>query len=71
MSKLPLDIVKKILSYDYRFVIRNGEIIVINQISKDDTRYILLKSIPYKIYDNVDDITQVIIKITERNIKYR
>jgi hypothetical protein len=31
MSKLPLDIVKNILSYDYRFIIRNGEIIVIKK----------------------------------------
>jgi len=66
MSKLPLDIVKNILSYDYRFIIRNGEIIVIEKISKHGTRYILLRNIPIKKYDYADDVTQVRLKITKK-----
>jgi hypothetical protein len=42
---LPLDIVKHILSYDRRFIIRDGNILQINQIQQNDPRRTLLQKI--------------------------
>ena len=42
MEKLPIEIVKHIISYDKRFIIRNGGILQINQIDKNDKRYNML-----------------------------
>jgi len=54
-SNLPVDIVRYILSYDERVAIRvNGEIIIITKLSKQDRRYILLKTIQPKDYDDED-----------------
>ena len=50
-SKLPFDIIREILLYDRRFVIRNKRIICINKIPKEDTRFTL--------YDNISKIYQL------------
>jgi hypothetical protein len=53
-DNLPLDIIKKILSYNENFTIRKGEIVSI--ISKNDYRYRVLNYITIKlnkIYDNI------------------
>ena len=43
-SKLPIEIIKNILTFNKNFVIRKGEIITIKKIPKNDARYhILLK----------------------------
>ena len=55
MDQIPLDIVKHILSYDIRFVIRDGKIIQINKISENDERYEMLYRIPMKEYDQDND----------------
>jgi len=65
MDKLPLDIVKCILSYDKRFIIRRGEIIQINKITKEDERYKLLLTIPQKQYDFVNHVIYVYMSINE------
>jgi len=51
LSTLPLDVVKRILSYDFRFVIHNGRILQIGRIKTDDERYRLLSIISPKIYE--------------------
>jgi hypothetical protein len=35
LSTLPLDLIKKILLYDNRFVLRKGNLIMINKIDKE------------------------------------
>ena len=46
-KRLPLDIIKHILSYDENIIIRKwGEIVVIGHIPKTDTRYPLLLTKP-------------------------
>jgi len=55
MEKLPIEIVKHIVTYDKRFIIRNGKIIQINHIDKNDKRRDLLvgiKTINYNANDN-------------------
>ena len=47
MDKLPIEIVKHILSYN-NCIIRKGEIIQINRIDKNDDRYSVLLTIPHK-----------------------
>lgn len=50
---LPIEVIHNILSYDSRFVIRNGRVITINIIPKNDYRYNLLLLKPkIKIFDN-------------------
>jgi hypothetical protein len=51
MDKLPLEIVKHIISYDKRFIIRNGKIIQIHQIQKNDKKYEPILGIKIKNYD--------------------
>jgi hypothetical protein len=73
MDKLPLEIVKHIISYDKRFIIRNGKIIQINQIDKNDKRYNLLESIKLKYYDIYHNSSSVYITIDSHKdfcIKY-
>jgi len=48
MNRLPFDILKEILVYDRRFIIRKGEIFIINKIPKTDDRYRKLLSIKIK-----------------------
>ena len=50
-EKLPQEIVDKILEYTGKIKLRNGR--YMNQISKTDTRYDLLKTIPTKIYNQI------------------
>jgi hypothetical protein len=73
MESLPIEIVKHIISYDKRFIIRNGKIIQINQINKNDKRYYLLESIKLKHFDIYDNSSCVYIKINSHKdlcIKY-
>jgi hypothetical protein len=49
MDKLPIEIVKHILSYN-NCIIRKCEIIQINRIDKNDDRYSALLTIPHKKY---------------------
>ena len=51
MEKLPIEIVKYIITYDKRFIIRKGKIIQINKIDKNDKRYNILFGIKKIVYD--------------------
>jgi hypothetical protein len=48
LQKLPSDMIIKILSFDKRFVVRNGK--VMNRILNIDFKYKILKNIPRKIH---------------------
>jgi predicted RNA-binding protein associated with RNAse of E/G family len=63
MENLPIEIVKYIISYDKRFIIRNGEILKINQIDKNDKRYNMLLRIKPKNYDINDNSSYVYLTI--------
>jgi len=63
METLPVEIVKHIISYDKRFIIRKGKIIQINQIDKNDKRYNLLESIKQKQHNINDNSSCVYLKI--------
>ena len=63
MDNLPLDIVKYLLPFDKRFVLRKGKLININRISKQDERYEILSKIPMKEYYVEDDLTCVYLSI--------
>jgi hypothetical protein len=63
-SKLPMDIVHDILSYDDHYLIRNGELV--GRISKKDLRCDKLKNIKQKIYDSYSDFNTVFLKINEK-----
>ena len=63
MEKLPLEIVKHIITYDKRFIIRRGKIIQINPIDKNDKRYNLLESIKQKQYNINDNSSSVYLNI--------
>jgi hypothetical protein len=55
MESLPIEIVKHIISYDKRFIIRKGKLIEIKEIDKNDKRRDLLvgiKKIKYNAKDN-------------------
>ena len=55
---LPTDIVKNILLYDKRYIIRNGKIININKLNNklyENTYNLLLKKPLIKIYSNVNN----------------
>lgn len=55
MERLPIEIVKHIISYDKRFIIRKGKLIEIKKIEKNDKRRDLLvgiKKINYNVNDN-------------------
>ena len=66
MDNLPMDVVKIILSYDKRFVIRKGKILQINRIQQTDERYELLCLIPEKEYDTNSGLTYVYMTITDK-----
>jgi hypothetical protein len=65
MDNIPLEIVKHILSYDKRFVIRNGKIIQINRIDHNDKRYQLLMKLPVKEYYPINNITYLYLSIND------
>jgi hypothetical protein len=65
MNLLPLDIINHILTFDRRFIIRNGQVITINPIAKADERYDILLKIPRKEYDYTDGVTYVYMCINE------
>lgn len=72
-SNLPLDIIKNILLYDKRFIIRDKKIILISKISKNDKRYkILFNKIFIFIYTHNNQHKKInfipnTVVITERN----
>lgn len=68
MNILPLDIVKHILEFDERFVIRTGKIM--NRIDKHDYRKQLLLEIPPKIHFGIYNITYVFIPINTHKQLY-
>jgi len=55
-KKTPIDIVDKIVRYTGKMRLRNG--VFMNQIDQDDMRYIVLQTIPEKIY-TYDPISNV------------
>lgn len=59
MDKLPLDIVKHILLYDNRFVIRNDKNLQINNIQKNQL------IIPPKKYEAKNDTTYICLTINK------
>jgi hypothetical protein len=67
-GNIPFEIVKHILSYDKRIVIRNEKIIQINSIlinfNRNDKRYELLLYIPLKEYNTINNITYLYLTIT-------
>jgi hypothetical protein len=67
MRIFPFDIVKNILGYDKRFLIKGEKIMNIGKIYRNDERYNLLRKIPRKIHDkdDIDSITYVFLKISE------
>ena len=73
MENLPIEIVKHIISYDKRFIIRKGKIIEIKRIDKNDKRYELLESIKKKEYNVIEKSSSVYITINSQKdycIKY-
>ena len=75
MDKLPMDIIKHILSYDTRYVIRNGNIIVINQIDKTLPIYELLsqkpKIIASKNVNGSPDYFSALVDLGKYQIEYK
>jgi hypothetical protein len=65
MNLLPSDIIKHILTFDRRFIVRNGQILTINSISKTDERYNILLTIPMKEYDYMDGVTYIYMCIND------
>lgn len=45
---LPLELAKHIVTYDRRFYVKNGQLLEMPQFAKDDPRYQMLETIPYK-----------------------
>ena len=70
MNTLPLDIVKHILAFEGKFVIRHGNIIQINKISKNDERYPLLQTIQPKSNCVGDPLIRVYISINTNKTLY-
>ena len=69
-EKLPENIVKYILPYDRRFVLKNSHIKLINIILQNDFRYTILKTIKIKKYDDFDNTTYVILNINNNKEFY-
>lgn len=65
MGKLPLEMVNHILSFDKRFVIRNGKVIQIKTIPKNDMRYHLLSNIPLKECSSIENTMFVFLFVNE------
>ena len=68
LQKLPSDMILKILSFDNRFVIRNGK--VMNRILNIDFKYKILKNIPPKInyFYNQETVVNLYIKLEATNL---
>lgn len=66
-SELPFDIIREILLYDRRFVMRKTQnrLVCINKISKLDERFLLLSKIP-KIYQLAPNSWSVILGTNKR-----
>ena len=59
-DKLSWDIIREILLFDPRFVLRKNKLVFIGRISKEDERYLLLSKIP-RIYQISLNTWQVIL----------
>uniref|UniRef100_A0A6C0DAB4 Uncharacterized protein n=1 Tax=viral metagenome TaxID=1070528 RepID=A0A6C0DAB4_9ZZZZ len=70
MERLPIEIVKHIISYDKRFIIRHGKIIQINQIDKNDKRRDLLVGIKKINYNANDNSSYVYLNINSHKSFY-
>lgn len=53
MASLPWDIIRHILLFDSRFILRNRTLFFIGRIPREDERYLLLSKIPriYQMYE--------------------
>jgi len=68
---LPLEIVKHILSFDKRFVIRkNGKIVYINKLLLNDKRYSILRNISLIKREPYTNISYLILNICYRKEYY-
>jgi hypothetical protein len=70
MERLPIEIVKHIISFDKRFIIRHGKIIQINQIVKNDKRRDLLAGIKTINYNANDNSSYVYLNINSHKSLY-
>lgn len=68
-EKLPWDIIREILLFDSRFILRNKILIQINKIPREDHRYSLLSKKP-KIYKFSDNQWSVILNENESKKRY-
>ena len=64
-DKLPIELVNEILTYDNRFVLRNGKIIEIKRIPKTDPRYKMLLQIPRLNFHSIHGISYIYLPITK------
>ena len=69
-ANLPLEIIHHVLTFDRRFVLRNGKLEQINLISKEDKRYDMLREIPSKVFDPNDGTTYVYLNIDDEKDIY-
>jgi hypothetical protein len=60
-------IIHMILSYDKRFVVRKGKLLIINEIDKRDSRYALLHKVPEKKFCRYNFYTYVSLEIPYKN----
>jgi hypothetical protein len=63
-KKTPIDLVDNIMRYTGKMRLRNGTFM--NQIRKDDVRYVVLQTIPEKIhtYDPISNVHNTIVHFT-------
>lgn len=69
-AQLPMDIIKLILSYDKRFVIRNGKIIQINSLKNIAETYYNITQIPRKQHWDMHELTFVFLPINQTKEYY-
>jgi hypothetical protein len=72
LSTLPLDLIKKILLYDNRFVLRKGNLIMINKLDKEKyaNAFYFLKYKPRIIQNNYNIYFNSYVYIGEYKIQY-
>jgi hypothetical protein len=74
MFHLPEEIIHYILTFDKRFVLRKGKLLIINTISQNDIRYFILEKKPLIIHFPTDNNLPIIRSIVclglKNNAKY-